>query len=259
MNKLSHMLFAFSLFFAIYSLIYAFSVWQSDLGTLMDMLSYFLVGGIAATFLVPVLYYKAPHKGMRSRTTSNRGAVGAMTFIAFCFGSLGGTIVYQWISGVPIVGNISIFMGALMTVVGALMPDWDIPLMGISRHRNVIFHSFLLPFVVVMGTLFNTAAKIASSATFSVGVHIEYYITALFLIGYASHLYLDIFPSDASPLEIIWRAANPTDQAPTGLKRLGPIYISKKRARGWLVSNATILVIIALALLGLYFYNLPTS
>ncbi|MHA1634787.1 MAG: hypothetical protein ACTSUZ_09545 [Candidatus Thorarchaeota archaeon] len=35
MNRVSHMVFAFAMFVGLYSLLYAFSVWQSDLGTLL--------------------------------------------------------------------------------------------------------------------------------------------------------------------------------------------------------------------------------
>jgi hypothetical protein len=85
------------------------------------------------------------------------------------------------------------------------------------------------------------------------GAEVEYYLTALVLLGYASHLYLDIFPSDANPLEIIWIASDPDHKAPTGLKPLGQIKISAKNARNWLVINATILVITAIFLFSFYF------
>ncbi len=256
MNRLSHLLFAFSMFVGLYSLLFGFSVWQSDLGRLMEMLPYYLLGGFILTMVaVPILYWKAPHKST-TRTTSNRSAVGAMAFVTFSVGSLVGSGVYQWISGVAVVGSISVFIGSLITITGALMPDWDIPLLGISRHRNIVFHSAILPILITLGTLLNVAYSVLMASSLSVGAHVEYYITALFLLGYASHLYLDIFPSDASPLEVFWRAADPYSKAPTGLKQLGPIKISRKNARNWLVGNATLLVMIAIGLFSLYFYNL---
>ncbi|MHA1638140.1 MAG: hypothetical protein ACTSUB_09020 [Candidatus Thorarchaeota archaeon] len=258
MNKLSHMMFAFTLFITLYSLVYAFSVWISDLGTLSEMLFYYVAGGLGTSvFVTPILYWKAPHKDGHERTVSNRGAVGAVWFVTFGIGSLFGTMIYQWLFGIPMIGNLSIFIGIVITMSAALIPDWDIPLLGISRHRNIIFHSAILPMIVVLMTLINVATSIFSTVSLSVGAHVEYYIAALFLLGYASHLYLDIFPSDASPLEIVWRAVNPTDNAPTGLKQFGPIKIPKKNARNWLVANATLLVMIASGLMGLYFYNLP--
>jgi hypothetical protein len=250
-------MFAFSLFVGLYSLIYAFSVWLAGSGLLLDLLFYYLAGGTVLTILaVPILYYKAPNKSMSNRTTSNRGALGALSFVTFCVGSLFGAVVYQWNSGILFIGDVSIFIGAVITISGALMPDWDIPLLGISRHRNIIFHSIILPLLIVLMTLVNVAQSIVSSYSLGIGAHMEYYITALFLIGYASHLYLDIFPSDANPLEIVWRAVDVTSSAPTGLKPLGPIKISKNNARMWLVGNATLLALIAAVLLGLYFYNL---
>jgi len=251
------MLFPLALFVGLYSLIYAFSVWQSDLGTLRDLLFYYVAGGTLFSIIsVPVLYYRAPHKDMMARTTSNRGSVSAIAFVTFSLGSLLGTILYQWTTGVTIIGNISIFIGAVITMTGGLMPDWDIPLLGISQHRNIVFHSLVLPLLIVLGTLVNVTSRILSSTSLAVGAETEYYVTALFLMGYASHLYLDIYDSDANPLEILWTAVDPTQKAPTGLKPLGPIKISQKNSRGWLVGNATFLVGISLALFALYFFNI---
>ena len=260
MNRVSHMVFAFALFVGLYSLLYAFSVWQSDLGTLYELLTFYVIGGGVLSFVaVPILYWKAPNKDMQARTTSNRSAVGAMTFVAFCVGSLVGTIIYQWYSGISVIGNISIFIGAIIIVAGALMPDWDIPFLGISRHRNIIFHSATIPILILLTTFVNYAGRLLTSGDpndLSIGAEVEFYITGLFILGYASHLYLDIFRSDANPLEILWTAVDPNQKAPTGLKPLGPIKVSKKYARQWLIGNATLLVIIAVALFGLYFYNI---
>ncbi len=258
MNKLSHMIFAISLFVGIYSLIYAYSVWRSDLGQLLELLYYYLVGGIAVTIImVPLLYWKAPNKRGEERTTSNKSSVSALAFVMFCIGSLVGSSIYQIIYHIPIIGNISIFIGMIIMVSGALMPDWDITFLGISHHRNLIFHSFILALLVTVGTLANAFIAIVQFGLSNLGVQVEYYITALFLFGYASHLILDIFPSNASPLEILWRAIDPHDKAPTGLKPLGPIKITQKAAKGWLVGNALILLFFAFLLMGLYFYNLP--
>jgi len=257
MNRVSHMVFAIALFVGLYSLIYGASVWLSDLGTLRDLVFYYLIGGIGLSLIaVPILYFKAPQKKMMARTTSDRGSAVAMTFVVFCIGSLIGSIIYQWLSGIAIIGNISIFIGSLITVTGALMPDWDIPFLGISRHRNIIFHSLILPLLIVLGTLVNVTSRILSATSLTVGAEVEYYITGLFLLGYASHLYLDIYPSNANPLEILWTAVDSDHKAPTGLKPLGQIKISQKNARRWLIGNATFLTVIAIALFGLYFYNI---
>jgi hypothetical protein len=249
------MVFAFSLFVGLYSLLFAFSVWYTGVGTIFQLIEFYLIGGIVTSIVcVPILYFKAPNKDMTTRTSSNRGAVGAIFFVTFCIGSLIGTLVYQWYSGVAVIGNISIFVGALLVVAGALMPDWDIPFLGISRHRNVIFHSFLLPALAVLLTMVNVTMR--TGTILGDGAEVEYYLTGLVLIGYASHLYLDIFPSDANPLEILWIASDPYHKAPTGLKPLGHIKISKKNARNWLVGNATLLVFIAISLFGAYFVNL---
>lgn len=251
-------MFAFALFVGLYTLIYAFTVFQDIGGSLTDLLFYYVAGGIGVSIVsVPILYWRAPNKDMQARTTSNRSAVSAMFFVAFCIGSLAGAVYYQLSTGIVIIGGISVFIGGVITVGGALMPDWDIPFLGISRHRNIIFHSVVLPLLIILTTLINVAIAIENAGSIGdIGAKVEYYVAALYLLGYASHLYLDIFPSDANPLEILWIAADPYSKAPTGLKPLGPIKISKKNARSWLVGNATLLVMIAIALMGLYFVNI---
>ncbi|MFW9815649.1 MAG: metal-dependent hydrolase [Candidatus Thorarchaeota archaeon] len=259
MNRLSHIMFAFALFVGLYTLIYAFTVFEDTAGSLTDLLFYYVTGGIAVSVVsVPILYWKAPNKDMHARTTSNRSAVSAMFFVAFCIGSLAGAVFYQLSTGIAVIGGISVFIGGVITVAGALMPDWDIPFLGISRHRNIIFHSVILPLLVILTTMINIATALANAGSIGdIGAKVEYYIAALYLLGYASHLYLDIFPSDSNPLEILWIAADPYHKAPTGLKPLGPIKISQKNARNWLVGNASLLVMIAIAFMGLYFINLP--
>ncbi len=256
MNRLSHILFGFSLFVGLYSLVWAFSVWTSEVGRLLTGLSYYCVGGIAlSVVVVPILFYKAPHRKHEERTTSDTGALGALTFVCFSIGSLIGMTVYAWMNGIVIAGNISLSIGLLLMEVGALMPDWDIPFLGIERHRNVIFHSCVLPLLITGNVIYNVTAKIVTSGSLQMDANLELYATALFLLGYASHLYLDIFPNNASAFEILWRVMDPHAEAPTGLKPLGPIEIHKKAARSWLVGNASLLVMVALALFGLYFYN----
>ncbi|MFW9806397.1 MAG: metal-dependent hydrolase [Candidatus Thorarchaeota archaeon] len=255
MNRVSHMVFALSLFVGLYSLIFAFSIWYTGVGTIGGFAEYYLLGGIVASVVcVPILYFKAPNKDMRARTSSNRGAAGAIFFVTFCLGSLVGTLLYQWFTGVVVIGNISIFLGALLVITGALIPDWDIPFLGISRHRNIIFHSVVIPFLAVLLTVLNVAFR--TGTVLGDGAEGEYYLTALVLLGYASHLYLDIFPSDANPLEILWIAADPIHKAPTGIKPWGPIKISAKNARHWLVGNATLLVLFAVFLFAAYFAGL---
>ena len=257
MNRLSHLTFAFSLFVALYSLIFAFSVWQSDIGQLTEFLLYYVVGGLAfMIILTPLLYWRAPNKESASRTVTNRGAASAVAYVLFAIGTLAGSLVYLWLNSIPFIGSVSLFIGAFITMSGALMPDWDIIFLGISEHRHVVFHSVILPLLITLMTLVNVAFAIISTTSLSIGAHVEYYLAALFLLGYASHLYLDIFPSDANPLEILWVAIDPDQKAPTGLKPLGPIKISKKYARHYLITNATILVILALALFGFYFHEI---
>ena len=106
MNRLSHIMFAFSLFVGLYSLIFAFTVWQSDLGQLNQFLIFYLVGGVAFMLLLtPLLYWKAPNKESASRTTSNRGAASAVAFMVFAIGSLAGSMLYLWYNAIPFIGR----------------------------------------------------------------------------------------------------------------------------------------------------------
>lgn len=63
---------------------------------------------------------------------------------------------------------------------GALGPDFDLDLLGIKYHRSMLTHSALIPALVVYGYWFNYFGLAASG---------------MFVIGYASHLFADLFPS----------------------------------------------------------------
>ncbi|NWF96442.1 MAG: hypothetical protein HXY34_09920 [Candidatus Thorarchaeota archaeon] len=257
MNQLSHMIFAFSFFVALYTGIYAFTVWFENLS--VDVLILYYLGGglLLAVVATPILYYKAPNKSMGDRTTTNAASGAALLFITFFIGGLGGCVIHQWIYDVHIAGNMSIFVGSISVLVGALMPDWDIPFLGIERHRNIVFHSFLLPVIVLLPTLGRILMMIVFSTVGQLVNYIEpteLYILGFFMLGYASHLALDVLPSKANPWEILWRVVSPLDEAPVGLKTFGPFKVPKKRAKGWLVGNAAFLALIGFGLIGLYYY-----
>ena len=60
MNRLSHMVFAFSLFVGLYSLLFGFSVWYTGVGTIIELVEFYLIGGIVTSIVcVPILYFKA--------------------------------------------------------------------------------------------------------------------------------------------------------------------------------------------------------
>ncbi len=258
MNQLSHMIFAFSFFIAIYTTIYAITLYLAS-ESLQILLLYYLGGGLVLGIVAsPILYYKAPNKEKSdNRTTSNAAAAGSMLFVTFFIGAMGGCVLHQWTHGIQIEGNLSIFVGSMSVLIGGLMPDWDIPFLGIERHRNIVFHSFILPVVILAPTLARLVIMVVASNLGNLANFIaptEIYILAFFLVGYASHLALDIFPSKANPWEILWRVLSPLDEAPTGLKPFWRIRVPKKHAKAWLAGNAALLTLIALGLLGLYYY-----
>ncbi len=82
----------------------------------------------------------------------------------------------------------AVFAFAIIMVAGALMPDWDIPFLGISRHRNIVFHSAILPILILLTTLVNVASRFLTAGSsiiavdLSVGAEVEFYITGLFLL-----------------------------------------------------------------------------
>ncbi len=258
MNQLSHIIFAFSFFIAVYTTIYAITVYLIG-KSLEVLLLYYLGGGLVFGIVVgSVLYYTAPNRHHSDkRTTSNKSAAGSMFFVTFFIGAMGGCVIHQWVYGIQIQGNLSIFVGSMSVIVGGLMPDWDIPFLGIERHRNIIFHSLVLPMLILLPTLVRLVIMVVMSNLGSLESFIspaEIYIIAFFMIGYSSHLALDIFPSKSNPWEIIWRVISPLDEAPTGLKSFWLFNVPKKYAKSWLSTNAAFLALVGLGLLGLYYY-----
>ncbi len=263
MNQLSHLIFAFSFFVAIYTTVYAMTVLIMG-HSLETLLFYYVGGGLLLSFFATIVFglkiytrTKAKAIEKEDRTTSNAAAVLPTWFVSFFIGAVGACVIHQWTYDIQIIGNLSIFVGSVSVLVGAMMPDWDIPFLGIERHRNIVFHSFLLPLIIVLPTIGRIILLIVHSTLGQLETWVsptELYILAFFFIGYASHLGLDVMPSNASPWEIVWRVITPLDRAPTGLKPLGPFKVPVKHAKAWLYTNAFFLGIIAFGLLGLYYY-----
>jgi len=264
MNQLSHLIFAFSLFVVIYTTVYAITVRLSG-QSLETLLYYFVGGGVLFSIMVSIVFglkiYKRPKaKAIKKedRTTGNAATVISTIFVSFFIGAMGASVIHQWVYDIQILGHLSIFVGSVGVLVGAMMPDWDIPFLGIERHRNIVFHSFLLPVLIVLPTIGRIILMIVNSNLGQLETWVsptELYILGFFFIGYASHLGLDVMPSKASPWEIVWRVISPLDEAPTGIKPLGPFKVSERHAKSWLYMNAFFLGLIAFGLLGLYYYH----
>ena len=76
-----------------------------------------------------------------------------------------------------------IMMTFLLVQLGAQMPDYDIIWNKIFPHRNIITHSIILPSLVCIPITFITTETM---------IYLPLY--GFFIIGYASHLFLDLRP-----------------------------------------------------------------
>ena len=103
--------------------------------------------------------------------------------------------------------SIWIILSFLTCHFGAQLPDYDIIWKKILPHRNVITHSFFLPVLICLPLIFvNTQTKFLVP------------IFAMYLIGHASHLFLDLNPEEwagTALIYIYWRNAN-------GNKKMSP-------------------------------------
>ena len=72
-----------------------------------------------------------------------------------------------------------------ITILGAHFPDFDLDF-GRKYHRSPITHSVIIPALLFAYYMFHLPDDMTLS------------LMALFFLGYASHLFLDIFPANAS-------------------------------------------------------------
>ncbi len=156
-----------------------------------------------------------------------------------------------------------IVLSLLACLIGAEIPDFDIIWKGVFHHRHFFTHSIILP-----GLLSITVINVTSRTNFLLPVY------GLFLIGSASHLLLDLFPSwkedrdgkiidSSSTME--WIETGLTGKqlysALTGtylihfypFKIKGKNTLNKHGTRTWLVINA--LLLIAWAIILLFFFG----
>jgi hypothetical protein len=100
-------------------------------------------------------------------------------------------LIYYFVGGLHV--EISLQQNALwiglsiwMAAIGALMPDWDLLWQRVVPHRHIITHSIITP-LILCSPLF---ALIAPSLREDGAIFLPLY--ACFLLGYASHLLLDL-------------------------------------------------------------------
>lgn len=128
--------------------------------------------------------------------------------------------------------SIWIVLSLLACHFGAQLPDYDIIWQKFLPHRNVITHSFFLPLLICLPLFFVT-----SETKFLVPIF------AMYLIGHASHLFLDLNPDEwtgAALVHIYWRN-------PEGNKTMSPT-VSKL----FLFFNG--IIILAAGIILLYFF-----
>jgi len=118
-----------------------------------------------------------------------------------------------------------------MVLIGAHFPDFDLDF-GTRFHRSPLTHSFIIPSLLFIayfhGTRDTTVLRLLS----------------MFFMGYASHLFLDIFPAKAS---ILARFLAPFKHYTPGDIRLIP----EKWEKPWLIISGLITLAFAFALLSL--------
>jgi len=86
--------------------------------------------------------------------------------------------------------NINFWLAWLLVIFGAYFPDIDLDF-GTRFHRNLFTHSH----IVVM---------FIAAVYFTTPVPQVLELLGFFFLGYASHLLLDIFPSNASVFKRVW-------------------------------------------------------
>ncbi|MHA1214150.1 MAG: hypothetical protein ACTSR2_13120 [Candidatus Hodarchaeales archaeon] len=92
------------------------------------------------------------------------------------------------VNTLPVISPLWVSTAFLLTLVGSEAPDWDL-LLNWLQHRDITTHSIFIPLLI--------------SATFIVQVFLNpedptqifAIIFAPFLLGFASHLLLDLFPN----------------------------------------------------------------
>lgn len=78
---------------------------------------------------------------------------------------------------------------AIFAILTFRFPDWDIRLLGIGRHRHFLFHSSIVPLLVMWGARKLRYVSVVGflATTFAVG----------FLVGVGVHLVTDVFQTKA--------------------------------------------------------------
>ncbi|MHA2243603.1 MAG: hypothetical protein ACXADY_01410 [Candidatus Hodarchaeales archaeon] len=90
--------------------------------------------------------------------------------------------------GLPDMAPLWLITGFLMALIGAEAPDWDL-LLNWMHHRDIATHSIGIP-LIITGTFLVQKLMTPDDPTLVLAL-----IFAPFLLGFGSHLLLDLFPS----------------------------------------------------------------
>jgi len=131
-----------------------------------------------------------------------------------------------------------IVLSFMVTHFGAQLPDYDLLWDKILPHRNIVTHSVLLP-VIVCIPLYTINYAVKPETILLVPIY------AFYLIGHASHLFMDLRPKSwkgSALVHIFWVNEN-------GRKTLPPI-----ASKLFLLINGLIIMVAGIILL--YFFQL---
>ena len=122
--------------------------------------------------------------------------------------------------------NLPFWVGWLLVILGAYMPDIDLDF-GTKYHRSFWTHGPLIPlfFAIMYGLT-------PSWLTLS--------LLGFFFMGYASHLLLDIFPSNSSLFKMVW-SLFATYQTPGDIRSIPEWF-----ERPWLGGSGIYVIVLAI-------------
>ena len=115
-------------------------------------------------------------------------------------------VLYYFFSGIDftIIGvkySVWMILSFFACHFGAQLPDYDILWKKILPHRNVLTHSFILPILFTLPVIL-TRTDLTDEMVFLVPIF------AMYLIGHASHLFLDLNPEKwegSALVHVFWR------------------------------------------------------
>jgi hypothetical protein len=130
------------------------------------------------------------------------------------------------------------FLFIFVAWVGGIFPDFDLHWKPILGHRSIVTHSVFAPLLIV--TLFIVPTYFLGWWT-----PVDRYFVAVFLLGCACHLFLDLAPSSRSvlnrwmknPLEAVAYIEKGIIAPPGNIT-----HVPKQLEKGWLIGNGLALI-----------------